>query len=215
MIHRVFLPSGMTLLVIPLVIVFTQTSEVVAESLTPATQPVAIGPTSRPSGGEALKGEEQLLAILQHRDPASYQAVLKLKETDPAEYRRFVNRVSIWMEGIKDLPPEVAEANKTLQETRVKLWRLGQLIRQMAPKKVRPRIIEEIRQAAERQFDAELVLLQYRIKHLRVDIDRIEKKVQERSSQRDKCIQERIERILHPATQPATQEAPDKDLKLR
>jgi hypothetical protein len=204
----------MMLLVI-LLVVFTQSGEGVAESPAPATQPAATQPTSQPSGGKVLKGEEQLLAILQQRDPASYRAVLKLKETDPAEYRRFVGQVSSWMEGKKDLAPEVVEANKTLQETRVKLWRLGQLIHEMAPKKVKPRFIEEIRQAVERQFDAELVLLQYRIKHLRGDIDRIEKKVQERSSQRDKCIQERVEQILHPTTQPASQKAPDKDLKLR
>jgi polyhydroxyalkanoate synthesis regulator phasin len=112
---------------------------------------------------------------------------------------------------MKDMPPRVAEAHMVLQETKVRLWRLAELVRTARSKKTKSRLTERIRQDMERQFDAEGVVMQYRLEHLRQDIDRIEKKLKDRSERRGQLINDRVEQILNPTTQPTAQGKPDKD----
>ena len=177
------------------------------------TQSAATQPATQPAGGEAQKREEQLLAMLKCRDQANYEAVLKLKETDPAEYRRYVRRASGWLDELKDMPPQVAEAHMVFQETKVKLWRLAELLRTSRSKRARSRLTEQVHQTVERLFDAESLVLQYRVEHLRQDIDRLEKKLKDRSARREELIKQQIEQVLNPTTQPAGQERHDTSVR--
>ncbi len=175
----------------------------------PASQPATSQPaTSRPSPFARRESEAEVLAVLKDRLPLRYQRLIELKESSPQEYTRHLNRMRRWYGYWKRMPTAIQDADVLQQTMSVRIWQLVEQMRQAAPEAARPALEQQLTEAVAKQFEAETVVMAYRLEMLERALARVREHLAERREKRDALLAERVEELLRATTQPAGQWPP-------
>jgi hypothetical protein len=169
----------------------------------PASQPAASrpGPPGRRERGES---ETEVLAVLKDRLPLRYERLMELKASDPQEYTRNLNRMRRWYSYWKRMPAAIQDADIVQQTTSVRIWQLVDQMRQ-ASEADRATMQEELATLAARQFEAETVVMAYRLEMLERALARMREQLAERRAKRDAMVAQRVKHLLAATTQPTGQ----------
>jgi hypothetical protein len=172
----------------------------------PTSQPAASqpGPPGRRDHGES---EAEVLAVLKDRLPLRYQRLMELKESNPEDYARNLNRMRRWYGYWKRMPAAIQDADIIQQTTSVRIWQLVDQMRQ-APEADRAAMQKELAALAAKQFEAETVVMAYRLEMLEKALARMREHLAGRREKRDAMVAQRVERLLGATTQPADQRPP-------
>ncbi len=161
---------------------------------------------------------EELLAFLKRHYKQRYDWLTKLKSSDPAGYDRSLRWSWRLYQQFQGLPPEVQQASIRLVDSRVRIGKLVQKLREAKPEGT-PALVEELRAAVGEQLDDEHVFNRYRLSMLEKRIADLRAELRRQVEQRDQVIDERLEHLLEstrktssapkgdqprPATRPAT-----------
>ena len=174
--------------------------------LAPASQPAASRPAP-PGGREHGESEAEVLAVLKDRLPLRYERLMELKAADPDDYARNLNRMRRWYGYWKRMPAAIQDADIIQQTTSVRIWQLVDQMRQ-ASESSRAAMQEELTVLAAKQFEAETVVMAYRLEMLEKALARMREHLAERRDKRDALVAERVDELLRATTQPAGQPPP-------
>ena len=171
-----------------------------------ASQPAATQPAP-PGRRDRGESEAEVLAVLKDRLPMRYQRLMELKESDPNEYTRNLGRMRRWYGYWKRMPTAIQDADIIQQTTSVRIWQLVDQMRQ-ASESSRAAMQEELTVLAAKQFEAETVVMAYRLEMLEKALARMRQHLAERRDKRDALVAERVDELLRATTQPAGQPPP-------
>ncbi|MCJ7544431.1 MAG: hypothetical protein MUP47_07695 [Phycisphaerae bacterium] len=190
------------------VIVAALAGAATAPSQEAATQPASQPAASQPSGPGRRESEAEVLAVLKERLPLRYQRLMELKESSPEEYARNLGRMRRWYGYWKRMPPAIQDADIIQQTTSVRIWQLVDQMRQAPTDADRAPLREQLTEAVGKQFEAETVVMAYRLEMLEKALTRMRQHLAERREKRHTFLAERVERLLQATTQPADQRRP-------
>jgi hypothetical protein len=170
-------------------------------------------PRVRPRAAPLTEEQEaELLAALKEKLPYKYERLVKLREERPRAYRWALRGAWRSYQRWKDLPPEVQEAAITEQAERITSMRILHAIRDEEDPEKKARYKEQLKESVQRQFDAEETRQKHQLQVLKERILRLEEELKRRTEDRDKIIDEQVERYLkgpppgriraHPGTRP-------------
>jgi hypothetical protein len=174
--------------------------------LAPASQPAASRPAP-PGGREHGESEAEVLAVLKDRLPMRYERLMELKASDPSDYSRNLNRMRRWYGYWKRMPAAIQDADIVQQTTSVRIWQLVDQMRQ-APKRDQTATKAELTDLVAKQFEAETVVMAYRLEMLEKALAQMREHLAERREKRDAMVAERVEGLMRATTQPAGQPSP-------
>jgi hypothetical protein len=156
--------------------------------------------------------EAELLAALEEKLPDQHERLVKLREERPRAYRWALRAAWRSYQRWKDLPPEVQEAAITEQAEQIKIMRILHAIRDEEDPEKKARYKEQLKESVQRQFDAAEKRQKHHLQVLKERILRLEEELKRRTEDRDKIIDQRVERYLkgsppekiraHPGTRP-------------
>jgi hypothetical protein len=170
----------------------------------PASQPAASGPATRPQ----RESEAEVLAVLKDRLPLRYQRLMELKESSPEEYARHLNRMRGWYRYWKRMPAAIQDADVIQQTATVRIWQLVDQMRQAKSDADRPALQQQLTEAVAKQFEAETIVMAYRLEMLEKALARMRQHLADRREKPDTFLAERMDRLLKATTQPADQRPP-------
>ena len=168
----------------------------------PATQPTS-QPTSQPTTRRARASDAEVLATLQERLPLRYQRLMELRQTAPEDYSRHLDRMRRWYEDWRRMPPAIQDADVLQQVMNVRVWQLVDKLRQGDSDTDKAELQEQLRQAVAKQFEAETVVMGYRLEMLEQGLVRMCEHLAERREKVENFISERVDRLLRASTQPS------------
>jgi hypothetical protein len=171
-----------------------------------ASQPAATQPAP-PGRRDRGESEAEVLAVLKDRLPMRYQRLMELKESDPNEYTRNLGRMRRWYGYWKRMPTAIQDADIIQQTTSVRIWQLVDQMRQ-ASEADRAALQKQLTDLAAKQFEAETVVMAYRLEMLEKALARMREQLAERREKHDAFLAERVDRLLRATTQPADQHPP-------
>lgn len=172
------------------------------------TQPTSQPAASQPTGPGPRASEAEVLAVLKERLPLRYQRLMELKESSPEEYARYLGRMRRWYGYWKRMPAAIQDADIIQQTTSVRIWQLVDQIRQATADADRAALQEQLTEAVTKQFEAETVVMAYRLEMLEKALARMRQHLADRREKRDTFLAERVDRLLQATTQPADQRPP-------
>lgn len=159
-------------------------------------------PATKPTGSMTM--EEEVLKLFKQRLPLRYERLMKLKATNPKEYILAMEEAKEFYCEYKRMPRDVQDYQISEMKMKVRCWQIAEQLRRHPSQAETQKLTEELRGLVARRFEAEQKVLEFRLDELEKEIARLKKKLQERSQQREKFIQDRLEKILRASTQPAS-----------
>jgi len=169
--------------------------------------------TTRMAAELTKEQETELLNALKEKLPGRYEDLMKLREEKPKAYRWALRGTWRWYQRWKNLPEEVQKAAITEQTERMRIVRILHAIGKAKDPAEKARLRKDLTDSAARLFDAEQERHRHRLQELKDQIRRLEEELRQRTEDRDKMIEQRVERYLTkglpgrfhrgPATRPA------------
>lgn len=159
-------------------------------------------PTTKPA--KSMTVEEEVLELFKHRLPLRYERLMKLKSTDQKKYVLAMEEAEEFYREYKRMPKDVQDCQISEMRMKVRCWQIAEQLRRQPSEAETLKLTEELRSLVARRFEAEQKVLEFRLGELEKEMARLKKKLQERSQQREKLIQDRLEKILRASTQPAS-----------
>jgi hypothetical protein len=173
-------------------------------------------PTSRPAtrpgprrGGPALSEdqERELLSVLKDKQPGHYQRLVELRDSHPRRYRWALLSAWRWYRRWRAMPEDIREAANAAQNAKIMIYRTLQELREADDDYARFRLRRELRHAVRQEFEAELVVREYRLAQLEAELERLRAELEQREQNADALIAERVEHHLRVSGQPTTNPA--------
>jgi len=182
-----------------------------------ASAPATTSPTatqsaaSHPSGGPIVKVsdkseaemEKEMMDTLSRRLPLRHERLIKLKAANSKEYDQYRQKMMDWYKDWRCMPPAVQDTQIREQLLKVRAWQIVDRLRNSPPAHEAQKLRAELREIVSDHFDAEQKMMEHRLTVLEDDINRLHKKLHERSAERERLIQERAEKLLRSTTRPA------------
>ena len=172
------------------------------------TQPTSQPAASQPTGPGRRESEAEVLAALQQRLPLRYQRLMELKDSNPQEYTRTLNRMRGWYAYWKRMPPAIQDADVVQQTMTVRIWQLVDQMRQAPSDTDRTVLRDQLTGVVAKQFEAETVVMAYRLEMLEKALARMREHLAQRRQNPQGFLAERMERLLRATTQPAEPRGP-------
>lgn len=146
--------------------------------------------------------QAELLGWIKQRRPEHLHRLEELRQDRPQQYQMALRMLWRWYQSYKQLPEPLREDFLVEQELRMKTWRLAQAIRQAPDEQARAKLIEELRGALNRQFEAELKVQRWRLKEMEERLAKVRQDLQQRQENRQAEIDKRLDGLLKASTQP-------------
>ena len=167
------------------------------------------GPATRPRERLLSKDQErELLAALKEGNPVLYNRLMSLRGRNHRRYRWAAREMWRWYQRWKNMPPEVRDAVIAEQNERIRALKYHREIRRAENDAEKASLTAELREAVVRHFQCERKVHEHRLARLEEHIRRLRAKLAERDRHSDRIVQERMDRWLKAATQPA--DSPDR-----
>lgn len=196
----------------------TAPADEAASAPAPTSQPAASQPSPPPppppehpdrpdrhDRRDRQENEAEVLAVLKERLPLRYERLMELKESDPSNYARNLGRMRWWYSDWKRLPGAIQDADIVQQTLTVQMWQIVDVLRQ-APEAERPALQTELAVVVAKQFEAETVVMAYRLEMMEQALARMREHLAERREKVDTFLADRMERLMRATTQPADQD---------
>ncbi|GAG12560.1 unnamed protein product [marine sediment metagenome] len=152
--------------------------------------------TARMASELTKEQEAELLKALKEKLPGRYEALIKLREEKPRAYRWALRGTWRWYQRWKNLPEEVQKAAIVEQAERMQIVRILKAIGEAKDPAEKARLKKDLTESVARQFDAEQKRHRHHLQELKEQIRRLEEELRRRIEDRDKMIQQRLERYL-------------------
>ena len=150
--------------------------------------------------------ETELLAAIKERQPETYRRLMESKEANPMRFRLALRSMWPWFQRYKNAPRDIQKAMMDEGDARVETWRLIKALGQAKDGPEKTKLISELNEAVSKQFNAEQALREYRLNELEQQISHLREELEQRRSQRDQIMKDRVEELLRASTQPALRE---------
>jgi len=171
--------------------------------------------TTQPAGGDSrrlrIPADEmaQMEAFLKQYMPDLLARIERLREDDPAEAWRQLHRAYRFWWRVRDYPAEIREAAVACRRLSRTIYQTVRERQQALSPAEKAALTENLREILGQHFDKDQLVKEYRVRYLTRQLAELSGKVQQRRKSRSGLIQERLARLLRPATQPAaTRPAP-------
>jgi len=152
--------------------------------------------TTRMAAELTEEQEAELLKALKEKLPGRYEALMKLREEKNKGYRWALRGTWRWYERWKNLPEEVQKAAIVEQTERMQIVRILHVVGEAKGPAEKTRLKKDLAQSVARLFDAEQERHRHHLQELKDQIRRLEDELRQRTEDRDKLIEQRVERYL-------------------
>jgi hypothetical protein len=172
-------------------------------------RPAADTPTSGPGFRPLTEQQEtELMAALKDKDPENYKKLAELRESIPTRYRWALRGLWQWYQRYKGAPADLQKAMMDEQETRMATWRISRALGQAADPAEKTKLAAELRDALDKQFNAEQTLRECRLADLEQQIKHLREELDQRHQQREQILKDRMDDMIRSSTQPAPPREP-------
>lgn len=152
--------------------------------------------------------EKELLEALQEHQLGHYQRLMELQEEDPDRYQAALRSAWRWYRRWKTMPDEVQQAANDARNAKIAIYRITKELRRIEDSYMRTRLAKELRDAVRREFQAELVVREYRLDQLEAELNRLREELRQRREDAGEIIDARLERHLSEHIESSTQPVP-------
>ena len=153
----------------------------------------------------------EILTFVREKMPWRYERLKALQESNPDLFRRTCRRLRFEIDQLRRLEkgdPEAYQAALEEHRLRTLVADLAARARQAGSTEERNRRVAELRDVLQRLFDAERKAREAQIRELEQRIHQLRQQLAERGQQRDRIIEELLERLLSGRQGPDDAEPP-------
>jgi len=165
----------------------------------PARNRMRPGPRRRYMSGPSEDEKRQMLSVLKEKLPDVYDRLTALEQDKPEEYQRLLKAIWSRYRQWKKMPRDVQTVAMQTVTARLNVYRL---VHELAKAEGGPRVEElkkHLRKAITEQVGAELAVRAHGITEFERRLKHMKDELAGRAAQRNKIIQERLERHLKAA----------------
>lgn len=168
------------------------------------------GPRTRPAWrgrGPALSEQQQqeVLEMLKEHQLGHYQRLMELREQDPDRYQAALHSAWRWYLRYKSMPEEVRQAANDSRNAKIAIYRVTRELQNTHDTYMRTRLVKELRQALRQEFQADLVVREYRLNQIEAELERLREEFQQRRENAEEIISERLEQHVDEHLKATTQ----------
>ncbi|HUT01407.1 MAG TPA: hypothetical protein VM031_03050 [Phycisphaerae bacterium] len=159
-------------------------------------------PGSRGSGrfGQPLtkEQEQEVLEYLKTKRPELHKQAMSERQRDPRRYRRTIRSMWHFISRMKALPPKLRDAHEVHQATYIRMWQLARELKETKDPSRQKELRKELRDLAERNFDASQIVREHRLSQLSEEIKRLKAELKKRAEDREAVVREMVDRMIRP-----------------
>ncbi|MGC9454653.1 MAG: hypothetical protein ACP5HU_07295 [Phycisphaerae bacterium] len=157
--------------------------------------------------------EQEILEVLKEHQLGQYQRLMELREEDPDRYQAAVHAAWRWYRRWKSMPEEVQQAANDARNAKIAIYRVTRELRDVEDSYMRTRLVGELRQAIRQEFQAELVVREYRLNQLEAELKRLREELRQRREDSEEIISQRLQRHFSEHVGTTTQPVPQSDVE--
>lgn len=153
---------------------------------------------------------DEVLEFVKKHFPEEHKRLEAIRSEDPARARQLLRRLWWIYQRVRHLPPEIQAAAVAEHRLNVAIFRVRRELLQTEDAAKKAELTQKLRDLIGEQFDNNQTVKEYKIKLLDEQLAKLKAEIEQRKTDRQKIIAERLERLLSaaPATRPSHHRRP-------
>ncbi len=139
---------------------------------------------------------EEVLAFVKKHFPEEHERLEALRREDPAQARQSLRRLWWIYQRVRHLPPEIQAAAVAEHRLNVAIFRVRRELLQTEDAAKKTELTQKLRDLLGEQFDNDQAVKEYKIKLLAEQLAKLKAEIEQRKTDRQKIIDERLERLM-------------------